>query len=154
MNSAQHFSRFTWFLIGLATGIAGMFFYQIGERARYAAEYSDASQDYYLHRRALDAYQTENTQAAIFALTEYLANVERLKGRRYSSFEIQVSESGMFPVHAMLARLYAESGETNLSAQHLDMALQIVRQIGKIPSVTNQATVFGYLDHQYGRTSQ
>ena len=152
-NKSQ-ISPLTWFFIGLATGLVGMFFYQMGVRDKYAQERADADFDYYLSRKAFIAYQTESKPVAIFALSEYLANAERLRGKSRSFVATTDSPFWMLQAHALLARLYAESGESKLSAQHLEMALGFARATGTYPLMTNQASLWDFINHHYGTVSK
>jgi hypothetical protein len=48
---------------------------------------------------------------------------------------------------------YADSGETNLSSEHLKTALEYARGSGNYPSVTNEAALWDIIDHEYGKRS-
>ena len=137
--------------MGLAAGLVAMFFYQLGVRVEYGQERAAGELDYYLWRQALDSYQTESRPVAIYVLKEYLDNAERLRGRSNSYIITTESRDGMMHMHAMLARLYADSGETNLSAEHLKTALEYAKGTGDHPAVTNQATLWDLIDHEYGK---
>lgn len=137
--------------MGLAAGLIAMYFYQIGIQGKYMQERADADLDYYLMHQAFNSYHAESRQVAIYALSEYLANIERLRGRSNSFVAITDSPFWMLHAHALLARLYADSGDTNLSAQHLELALGFAQATGRYQSLTNQATLWDFIDHQYGK---
>lgn len=151
MNKTQPFSRFTWFFIGLVSGLFAMFMYQIGARALYAREDSDASLDYYLWRQAEDATRAESTPVVIYAWSRYLDNAERLRGRSQRFWVRTESPFVLMDGHGCLAKLYAQIGDTNLSGEHLALALRYAQATGRYPSVTNQATLWDFLDQQYGK---
>jgi hypothetical protein len=151
MNQPKSLSRFTWFFIGLATGLAAMFFYQTGARGTYAHEYADSHLDYYLKTRAQMSYGTEEKHAAIYALSEYLRNVGELKRKQYSYFEMSGDPVNLMEAHARLARLYADAGEPELSAQHAAQAIRFAGDTGRSYSMTNTATVLKFADEAYGK---
>src|SRR5215469_9820736 len=113
MNNKPLISPFTWFFMGLAAGLVVMFFYHLMVRDKYASERAEIRLDYYLNRKAFEAYGAESRPVAIYALSEYLANADRLKERSFSFFGTTDSPNSRFQAHALLAKLYAESGETN-----------------------------------------
>ena len=129
--------------MGLVIGFVLTFYYQGAVRAKYAREHSEMVLDYYLNREAIRAYARESSPVAIYALSEYLANGERLRGRPRSDFGTTAEKPyWMVRAHGMLAKLYADNGETNLSVQHLDLALQFARAVVDYPNVTNQAALW------------
>jgi hypothetical protein len=151
MKNKPLISPFTWLFMGFAAGLVAMFIYQSAIRQKYAREVADADLYHYLNRRAFDAYSTESKPVAIYAISEYLANLDQLRDRSYSYMAMSDSSNSRFQAHALLARLYAESGETNLSAQHLKLALGFAGTADNpsISSVTNQATLWSYIDQHY-----
>ena len=142
MNTKLRISHLTWMFMGLVIGFAFTFYYQVGVRAKYAREHSEMDLDYYLNRMAMRAYAVESRPVAIYALSEYLANAETLTGKPRSYFVTTAEPFWMVRAHGMLAKLYADNGETNLSAQHLDLALRFARAAGSYPNVTNQAALW------------
>jgi hypothetical protein len=146
MNNQQHLSKFTWFFIGLAAGLVAMFMYQIFVRAQYAREASDTDLDYYLWSKAQYASATESSPVVIYAWSAYLENNERLRGRSHSFFVSRESPSVMLDAHGWLAKLYAESGDTNRCMEHLDLALRFAQSTPLNQTVTNKETLWKYLD--------
>jgi hypothetical protein len=154
MSNPRHLSPFTWLLLGLAIGLAAMYFYQLNTRDQYAREKSAASLDYHLNRQVFDSYHAESQPLAIAALSNYLANAERLKNTGHSFYATSESEPhDMMQAHAMLSRLYADSSQTNLSAQELQLALDCARATGRFPSVTNQSALWNFIGPPYAKAS-
>jgi hypothetical protein len=148
MTNQPYFSRFTWFFIGLAAGLVAMFMYQLGVRAQYAREDSDTGLDYYLWSKAQYASATESSPVIMYAWSAYLENNERLRGRSHAFFVTRESPSVMLDAHGWLAKLYAESGDTNSSTEHLDLALRFAQSTRLNQTVTNKETLWKYLDSQ------
>ncbi len=150
-------SKKAWFvsigclLIGMILGgIVAMVFTGIGA-ARFLASAHD-SQIVELGGRAFKAYQHEDRPVAIYALTDYLSNLQDAEssGTHDQFFlpDTELQRCLMF-THARLAKLLAESSQTNASEAHIAEALKYAqktgsdtRKIARFTSITNEAQLF------------
>jgi hypothetical protein len=105
-----------------------------------------------LGQRAFQAYQHESKPIAIYALTQDLStlqNAEKLGiDNPILQTRMEIQRRLMF-THARLAKLLAESGETNASASHIAAALRSAQETGsapapirRFPSITNETRLF------------
>lgn len=97
--------------------------------------------------RAHQAYRHESKPVAIYALSEYANMLKkthempenpRLMTRRMLAFDLTLA-------HARLAKLYAETGETQLSAQHVTEALAYAQK-SSAAGITNQTGLAELID--------
>ncbi|HEX3889298.1 MAG TPA: hypothetical protein VHX90_00485, partial [Verrucomicrobiae bacterium] len=88
--------------------------------------------------RAQNAYQHESIPVAIYALTELLDKQKTAEQIGETPFiSRQIISIDLMLTHARLAKLYAEAGQTNLSVQHIDEALNYAKADNKL-TITNQ----------------
>ena len=127
----------------LVLGIVVGYFYSQARAGRAVAnsigylQMMDLAQS---EERAMQAYQHDSVPVAIYAMTELLNEqkaAEQNWGTAFPGKHI-VSLDLMF-THARLAKLYAEAGQTNLSAEHIAEALQYDK------GITNQDELMDFV---------
>jgi hypothetical protein len=101
--------------------------------------------------RAFQAYQHESNSIAIYALTQdmnTLQDAKELGNNPFFATPTEIQRRLMFN-HARLAKLFAESGQTNASANHITEALKYAQEtsidpnaIGRFSSITNETQLF------------
>jgi hypothetical protein len=104
--------------------------------------------------RAFQAYQHESKPIAIYALTQdlnTLQDVKELGNNPFASTPTEIQRRLMFN-HARLAKLFAESGQSNDSTNHIAEALKYAQEtsadsnaIARFSSVTNETQLFEML---------
>ena len=103
--------------------------------------------------KANEAYQQESSPVAIYALTQSL---DRLKECEQSPTNFTIAGEPFFmskqqfafymmTTHARLARLYSETGQTNLNVQHVAEALSYAKEGGKYYAVTNDPALMEFI---------
>ena len=96
--------------------------------------------------RAYRAYQHESSSVAIYALAENLDKLKQAEDIGETPFiSKQILSIDLMLTHARLAKLYAETGQTNLSSQHIVEALDYAKSGGKFSEITNQAALMEML---------
>jgi hypothetical protein len=143
-------SKHSWlYCIGcLVLGLVVGYFYARASAGRVAAntfatlEFTELGES---SERAMKAYQHDSVPVAIYALTEVL---DRQKAAEQTGetplFSKQILSIDLMLTHARLAKLYAEAGQTNLSAQHFDEALRYAKLDSNL-EITNQDELMGFL---------
>jgi hypothetical protein len=99
-----------------------------------------------MENRAFQAYLHESAPVAIYALTQALnkeKEAEQLGGTPFMSK--QIISVDLLLTHARLAKLYAQTGQTNLSSQHFEEALNYAKTEGKLQTITNQAALLDFV---------
>jgi hypothetical protein len=101
--------------------------------------------------RAFQAYQHESNSIAIYALTQDLKipqDAKELGNNPFFATPTEIQRRLMFN-HARLAKLLAESGQTNASMTHIAEALKYAQEtstdpnvIARFSSVTNEMQLF------------
>jgi|SRR5208282_1412001 len=131
-------------LVGVAVGC----FYTQARTGRVVAntfatlEFSDLGES---SERAQNAYQHENAPVAIYALTEVLDKQKAAERIGETAFiSKQIISIDLMLTHARLAKLYAQVGQTNLSAQHIEEALDYARTDSKL-AITNKDTLMDFV---------
>lgn len=96
-------------------------------------------------QRAFEACRHESPPIAIYALNEALNRLEEAKHFGASPFmsEPMVALDLML-THARLARLYSETGQTNLSSSHLAEALSYAKTRSNL-AITNESTLMDFV---------
>jgi hypothetical protein len=83
--------------------------------------------------RAFQAYQHETIPVAIYSLSEYLDKLKAAEQAGETPFvSSQILSIDMMLTHARLAKLYEQTGQTNLSEQHFSEALGCAKADGKL----------------------
>jgi hypothetical protein len=96
-------------------------------------------------RRAFQTYQHASAPVAIYALTESLdklKDVEQTGGTKYLGK--RALSIDMMLTHARLAKLYAMTGQTNLSAQNLAEALSYAKTDSNL-TITNRDSLMDFV---------
>jgi hypothetical protein len=104
-------------------------------------------------RAANEAYEHESSPVAIYALTQSL---DRLTECEQSPTNFTIAGEPFFvskqqfafymmTTHARLAKLYSETGQTNLSVQHIAEALSYAKEGGKYYAVTNDPALMEFI---------
>ena len=136
-------------IVGLIAGLAIGYFAELIHAGRQFADtfaciemtsVADAE------HRAFQAYQNENISVAIYALTQALdkeKEAEQFGETRFMSK--QIISIDLLLTHTRLAKLYAQVGETNLSSQHFEEALNYAKSEGKLQAITNQVTLMDFV---------
>jgi len=143
------------FIIGLAVGyfcgLAG-----INRRATNVNAACNIASVVSSQRKANEAYQQESRPVAIYALTQSL---DKLKECEQSPEHFTIAGKPFFmgkqqfafymmTTHARLAKLYSETGQTNVSVQHVAEALNYVKEGSKYYAVTNDPTLLEFIGKQ------
>jgi len=88
--------------------------------------------------RAFQAYQHESIPVAIYSLSEYLDKLKAAEQAGATPFvSSQILSIDMMLTHARLAKLYGQTGQTNLSEQHFSEALDCAKADSKL-TITNR----------------
>ncbi|MEI6195224.1 MAG: hypothetical protein WCS42_12935 [Verrucomicrobiota bacterium] len=96
-------------------------------------------------KRAQNAYQHESRPVAIYALTELLDKQNATDHIGETAFmSKQIISIDLMLTHARLAKLYAEDGQTNLSEQHFNEAINCAK-VGKKSTITNRDTLMDFV---------
>ena len=144
MSKRAYFVSIGCFVIGLALGVGGTYFFAMAHWGKTTAdglflikelEVADSG------TRAFEAYQRESRPVAIYALSQHLVTLQKAHeiGSESPVFMTRLEIlRGMMFTHARLAKLYTEAGQTDLSAKHVAEALRFAGETGKFPAVTNQ----------------
>lgn len=137
-------------VLGLAFGIGGTYVAMRLHSTKHAAKTLSAVEQMKLgeeSERAHHAYRHESKPVAIYALSQYVKQLKQVEEMpdnphlmtgRMLAFDLTLA-------HARLARLYAETGETNLSAQHLTHALAYAQK-SPAAGITNQTGLAELID--------
>lgn len=136
-------------VIGIRVAGVGVFSAEVGSLAN-------------AQREADYAYYHGGKPWAIYALSQYLAELKRAKeiglGQMPGSFTTPFADklgvsTGLVMTHGRLAELYDAIGQTNQSAQQVEQALKCARNLGKeFLWVTNRARLMEF-DAAFGRES-
>jgi hypothetical protein len=100
--------------------------------------------------RAFEAYKHNSPPVAIYALNLYLDSLkkaEEMGGGLLTGGDLSFT---VMLAHARLAKVYAESGQFDLSTQHVAIALARATQDRKFRAITNAASlaeIVARLDH-------
>ena len=144
MTKKAYFISIGCFIVGLMLGIGGTYFFGVAHWGQETAnglflikelEVADSG------TRAFEAYQGKSSPVGIYALSQHLMTLQKAQeiGSESPVFMTRLEIlRGMMFTHARLAKLYAESGQTDFSAKHVAEALRIANETGKFPAVTNQ----------------
>jgi hypothetical protein len=95
--------------------------------------------------RAFQAYQHESSPVGIYALSEALdmeKAAEKAGATRFVSS--QMLSIDMMLTHARLAKLYEQTGQTNLSERHFSEALDCAKADSKL-TMTNRDTLMDFV---------
>ena len=130
-------------------GVAGTYLVIMPHYTKKAAQTFFTAEAYKLGEaahRSFRAYKHESKPVAIYALSEYLLAMK--KAQDIPENVRLVDDRGLYLdmmlTHARLGRLYAETEQTDLSAQHFSEALKCAKQ--GTQSVTNQASLQEFVD--------
>ena len=145
MNKRAWLNRICCLIAGLAIG----YFYAEAVTGKHIADYYASLNLLVLGEsgnHAYRAYQHESGPVAIYALTEYL-DMETKFGQmgKTNLSNTKLVSFDMTLIHARLAKLYAETGQTNLSEQHIDEALNCAKE-GYYFLFTNKSTLMEFVD--------
>ena len=147
-----------WLLCGFAAGlVAGtviaVLAWQAGKGAGAAqmlvtVKFTElASSD----EQAFEAYKHESPPVAIYALSQSLKKIKEAQQFEANPlFAKPFLSDEMMLAHARLAKLYAQTGETNLAAQHITEALQCAKESGHASWFTNSDALMRFvakIDH-------
>ncbi len=137
-----------WFVLGSALGagvtfvLARFHYFKITVDAMLMARWADHGD---VGERATEAYyQGGSRPVAIYALLEYLHTLEedaRLPETPYSPQKAIAAD--MVLQHGRLAKLYRETGQMNLSAQHVAQALDCSKRARR--TLTNQTELADFV---------
>lgn len=148
-NAAILFLSLGCLLSGLLVGVTGTYLVLMPHYTKKGAQVFFTAEAYKLGEaanRSFQAYKHESKPVAIYALSEYLLAMK--KAQEIPENVRLVDDRGLYLdmmlTHARLARLYAQTGQTNLSAEHFSEALGCAKQ--GTPSVTNQASLEQFVD--------
>lgn len=142
MNNRGILVGCTGFIVGLALGVGGTYVAMTHYAATRAAETLVGVEQLKLgeaSERAHHAYRHENKPVAIYAMSQYVNQLKqaealpehsRLSSDRMLAFDLTLA-------HGRLAKLYAETGDTNLSAHYLAEALVYAKR-SPAAGITNQ----------------
>jgi hypothetical protein len=148
MNTKAYLLSLGCFILGLALSAGVTYYVATLHYGKIAAEGMLAIESARLtetSQRTLDAYRNETMPVKIYALSQYLIALERAKKIPENPFSIKKRGVSliMMTTHGRLAKLYAEIGQTNLSAQHVAEALNCAAELNS--SVTNQVALAGWV---------
>ena len=97
-------------------------------------------------QRAFEAYKRESAPVAIYALSESLDKMKEAEQYGESSLLTkQVLADDMILAHARLAKLYNQTGETNLAARHFAEALRCSKESGRSTWFTNRDALMQFV---------
>jgi hypothetical protein len=141
MNKRAWLNCICCLIVGLAIG----YFCEEAVTGKHIADYYASLDLLFLGEsgnRASHAYQHESSPVAIYALTEFLemhTKLAQMETNNLSNKKMFSDE--MTLIHARLAKLYAETGQTNLSEQHIDEALNWAKEGRMFQGITNKSTL-------------
>ena len=99
-------------------------------------------------QRSFYAYKHESKPVAIYALTEHLLALKKAKDIPEKARLL--NDRGLYLelmlTHARVAKLYAETQQTNLSAEHFSEALKCADEAGDGAAITNQTSLQAMVD--------
>jgi hypothetical protein len=142
-------NRKSWFYCGvcLVAGLAVGYFCAQARDGRAAAnmfailKFMDLGES---SERAMHAYQHEGGPVGIYALTEYLDKQTAYDQMGNTNiFNKKMMAIDMMLTHARLAKLYTESGQTNLSEQHIAEALNYAQDGMRL--ITNEVVLMDFV---------
>lgn len=132
-------------------GIAGTYLIimphctKMASRTFFTAEAYKLGED---AQRSFDAYKHESKPVAIYALSEHLLALK--KAKEIPENARLLNDRGLYLdlmlTHARVGKLYAETEQTNLSAQHFSEALKCAKEAGDGASITNQTSLQEMVD--------
>ena len=146
MSKKTFFPLFGCCVLGLVFGIGGTYVVVVPHYAKlvagtiFAAELTKIGEE---ERQSYEAYKHESKPVAIYALSQLLNTLRKAEEISENAFFLPKREISvdMMLAHARLAKLYAETGETNQSAQHVAEALSCAAKSGTCQTITNQAAL-------------
>ena len=141
MNKKAWFYCGSWLVVGLAIGYmaASASDGRAVSRAFATFRMTDLGE---MEHRAFQAYQHESSLVGIYAQTEALDKLKDAKQYGLAPFmSAQMVSFDMMLTHARLAKLYAETGQTNLSAQHFADALTCAKETDNGQGITNESAL-------------
>jgi hypothetical protein len=132
----------------LVVGLAVGYFYAQASAGRVVAntlaslEVVDLGE---AENRAFQAYQHESIPVAIYSLSEYLEKLKAAEQAGATPFvSSQILSIDMMLTHARLAKLYDQTGQTNLSEQHFSEALDCAKADSKL-TITNRDALMEFV---------
>lgn len=137
-------------IVGFVLGVGGTYVAITQYAATRAAEALFVVEQMKLgeaSERAHYAYRNESKPVAIYAMSQYVNQLKkaealpeqsRLSTDRMLAFDLTLA-------HGRLAKLYAETGETNLSTQHVAQALAYAKR-SAAAGITNQTGLAELID--------
>jgi hypothetical protein len=133
-------------LLGLVLGIVGTYLVIVPHYTKMAAQTFFTAEGYKLGedaQRSFYAYKHEIKPVAIYALSEHLLALKKAKDIPENARLL--NDRGLYLelmlTHARVAKLYAETEQTNLSAEHLSEALKCAEKAGDGLVITNQTSL-------------
>lgn len=141
-----YFFAIGFLVLGSLLSATGTYVFATVHYGRLTAEALVLGEDAHLMEasaRTLDAYLNEPVSVKIYALSQYLITLEqakKLSKNPLSMYDKRIVARIMMETHGRLAKLYSETGETNLSEQQVKEALQCAAEAGDL-TVTNQTTL-------------
>lgn len=136
-------------IVGLLLGAGGMYVVQWTRNTKAIANTAITTEFTKLGEageQAQAAYRHETKPVAIYALSQYLSGLQKAEGIPGMVPQYPI-HSDMMLTHARLANLYAETGQSNLSTQHVAQAIACAKVAGHWSEITNWAR----LDEIVGR---
>jgi hypothetical protein len=138
-------------LLGVMLGIAGTYLVIMPHCTKMASRTFFTSEAYKLGedaQRSFHAYKHESKPVAIYALSEHLAALKKAKDIPENARLL--NDRGLYLelmlAHARVAKLYAETEQTNLSAEHFSEALKCAAEAGDGAAITNQISLQATVD--------
>lgn len=145
MSKKTYFISIGCLIVGLMLGIGGTYFFTTVYWGKATANGLFLIKELEIHdsgTRAFEAYQHESRPVAIYALNQHLTALQKAQEigseSRVFMTRLEILRCMMF-THARLAKLYAESGETNLSVKHVTEAFKFASETSTFQAVTNQS---------------
>jgi hypothetical protein len=135
------------FLAGLLLGVVGSIRFAAtywGKQVAYGLTVVKEKEVFEAEQRAFEAYQHETPLVAIYALNQYLAALKKAEvdvGHGSVLMTKRSINSGLIFTHARLAKVCAEAGQSDISAQHAAEALRCAGQDSDFRFITNRATL-------------
>lgn len=99
--------------------------------------------------RASWAYKHETGPAAIKAMLSYVELLEEARHKSNYAFVVteDIAKRDLIYAQVRLSKLYASTGQTNLSATALARAIEYVRQLpANFQELTNQTKLYEFVD--------
>lgn len=150
-NSVIFFLSLGCLVLGVILGIAGSYlvimphYTKMASRTFFTAEAYKLGED---AQRSFYAYKHETKPVAIFALSEHLLALKKAKDIPEKARLL--NDRGLYLelmlTHARVAKLYAETDQTNLSVEHFSEALKCAEEAGDGATITNQTTLQAMVD--------